>query len=57
MRAKVLKPGEPRVIAVVFEAGEDPVRPTLEVILTQNPSYLARVHDAQSGLALIRLDR
>jgi predicted DNA-binding protein with PD1-like motif len=145
MRAKVLNPGEPRVIAVVFETGEDPVaaltefaadhslgaaslaaigafseatlgyfdwekkdyerieireqvevlsligdtalegermrlhahvvlgrrdgstcgghllaarvRPTLEVILTQNPSYLARVHDARSGLALIRLDR
>ena len=145
MRAKVLNPGEPRVIAVVFETGEDPVatltqfaadhslaaasltaigafseatlgyfdwekkdyerieireqvevlsligdtalegermrlhahvvlgrrdgttcgghllaarvRPTLEVILTQNPSYLARVHDAQTGLPLIRLDR
>jgi len=25
MRAKVLNPGEPRVIAVVFETGEDPV--------------------------------
>jgi predicted DNA-binding protein with PD1-like motif len=33
------------------------VRPTLEVILTQAPSYLERVHDAESGLALIRLDR
>lgn len=33
------------------------VRPTLEVILTQAPSYLERVHDAQTGLALIRLDR
>ena len=145
MRAKVLSPGEPRVIAIVFDMGEDPVaaltgfatdhalraasftaigafseatlgyyewerkeyrkievaeqvevlslmgdiafegdkarvhahvvlgrqdgsacgghllaakvRPTLEVILTQVPSYLARVHDAESGLALIRLDR
>ena len=25
MRAKVLSPGEPRVIAMVFETGEDPV--------------------------------
>jgi len=33
------------------------VRPTLEVILTQAPSYLERVHDSVSGLALIRLDR
>ncbi len=33
------------------------VRPTLEVILTQSPGYLERVHDPQSGLALIRLDR
>jgi predicted DNA-binding protein with PD1-like motif len=33
------------------------VRPTLEVILTQAPSYLERVHDPETGLALIRLDR
>ncbi|HXS52461.1 MAG TPA: PPC domain-containing DNA-binding protein [Usitatibacter sp.] len=33
------------------------VRPTLEVILTQAPGYLERVHDPVSGLALIRLDR
>ena len=33
------------------------VRPTLEVILTQSPSYLTRRHDPASGLALIRLDR
>ncbi len=33
------------------------VRPTLEVIVSQAPSYLERVHDPQSGLALIRLDR
>lgn len=33
------------------------VRPTLEVILTESPGYLRRVHDPQSGLALIRLDR
>ena len=32
------------------------VRPTLEVIITQSPSYLKRVHDPQSGLALIRIE-
>jgi uncharacterized protein len=31
------------------------VRPTLEVILTESPSYLARVHDAASGLPLIKI--
>jgi hypothetical protein len=31
------------------------VRPTLEVILTESPGYLKRVHDPQSGLALIRI--
>lgn len=31
------------------------VRPTLEVILTESPSYLKRVHDPESGLALIRI--
>jgi uncharacterized protein len=31
------------------------VRPTLEVVLTESPAYLVREHDAQSGLALIRL--
>ncbi len=30
------------------------VRPTLEVILTESPAHLRRVHDPQSGLALIR---
>ena len=30
------------------------VRPTLEVILTESAGYLARRHDPQSGLALIR---
>lgn len=30
------------------------VRPTLEVVLTESASYLARRHDPQSGLALIR---
>lgn len=31
------------------------VRPTLEVILTESPSYLKRVFDPESGLALIRI--
>lgn len=31
------------------------VRPTLEVVVTEAPSYLQRRHDPQSGLALIRL--
>jgi hypothetical protein len=31
------------------------VRPTLEVILTESPGHLKRVHDPQSGLALIRI--
>ena|SRR5438105_9456765 len=30
------------------------VRPTLEVIVTQSPAFLARVHDPETGLALIR---
>lgn len=33
------------------------VRPTLEVILTESPSYLQRFHDPKSGLSLIRMDR
>jgi uncharacterized protein len=31
------------------------VRPTLEVILTESPAWLARRHDPESGLALIDL--
>jgi predicted DNA-binding protein with PD1-like motif len=31
------------------------VRPTLELVLTEYPEYLARKHDPESGLALIRL--
>jgi predicted DNA-binding protein with PD1-like motif len=30
------------------------VRPTLEVILTESPAHLQKVHDPESGLALIR---
>jgi hypothetical protein len=32
------------------------VRPTLEVILTESPAHLQKVHDPESGLALIRPD-
>lgn len=33
------------------------VRPTLEVMLIESPSYLARTYDPASGLALIDLER
>jgi len=33
------------------------VRPTLEVLITESPAHLQRVHDDATGLALIRLDR
>ena len=33
------------------------VRPTLEVIVTESPAHLHRLHDPQSGLALIHLDK
>ena len=32
------------------------VRPTLELMLTESPSYLKRVHDPETGLALIRIE-
>lgn len=32
------------------------VRPTLEVILTESPTYLTRVFDRESGLPLIRIE-
>ncbi len=32
------------------------VRPTLEVMITETPAFLRRIHDPHSGLALIRLD-
>ena len=32
------------------------VRPTLEVLLVDSPAHLCRVHDPESGLALIRMD-
>jgi predicted DNA-binding protein with PD1-like motif len=34
--------------------GEGHVRPTLEVIFTENPAHLRKVKDAETGLALIR---
>jgi predicted DNA-binding protein with PD1-like motif len=34
--------------------GEAHVRPTLEVILTESPAHLRKVHDPETGLALIR---
>lgn len=30
------------------------VRPTVEIILTESPSHLQKVHDPETGLALIR---
>jgi uncharacterized protein len=33
------------------------VRPTLEVMLTESPGHLRRVHDPESGLALIRIGK
>ncbi len=33
------------------------VRPTLEVVLEETPAHLVRVHDPESGLALIDLRR
>lgn len=32
------------------------VRPTLEIIVTESPGYLKRSFDAESGLALIKID-
>jgi uncharacterized protein len=36
---------------------EGHVRPTLEIIITESPAHLRRVHDARSGLALIDLEK
>ena len=33
------------------------VRPTLEVVVTESPTFLQRRHDGESGLALIDLER
>jgi predicted DNA-binding protein with PD1-like motif len=61
------KDGEPQVHAHVVVGKRDgtahgghllaaTVRPTLEVMLVESPSYLARRLDAASGLALIDFD-
>ena len=34
--------------------GEAHVRPTLEVVVTENPVHLRKVKDEESGLPLIR---
>jgi predicted DNA-binding protein with PD1-like motif len=39
--------------AIGGDLGEGIVRPTLEVIVTEEPSYLGRKEDPESGLALI----
>lgn len=39
--------------AVGGHLGAGIVRPTLEVVVTEEPSYLKRKHDEKSGLALI----
>ena len=40
--------------AMAGHLGEAHVRPTLEVIVTENPAHLRKVKDEASGLALIR---
>jgi predicted DNA-binding protein with PD1-like motif len=60
-----LKDGEPKVHAHVVLGRRDAstlgghlveahVRPTLEVILVESPEHLRKVHDEETGLALIR---
>lgn len=41
--------------AMAGHLGEAHVRPTLEVIVEETPSYLQKVHDAETGLALIQI--
>jgi hypothetical protein len=41
--------------AMAGHLGEAHVRPTLEVIVEETPSYLQKVHDAATGLALIQI--
>lgn len=61
-----LKDGKPQVHAHIVVARKDGtahgghlmeahVRPTCEVILTENPAHLQKQFDPESGLALIRL--
>jgi predicted DNA-binding protein with PD1-like motif len=60
------KDGEPTVHAHVVLGREDAstygghlldghVRPTLELVLTEYPAHLRKVHDPESALALIRI--
>ena len=41
--------------AVGGDLQEGHVRPTLEVVVTEAPAHLRRVHDPETGLALIRI--
>lgn len=43
--------------AMAGHLGSGHVRPTLELIVTESPAHLRKVHDPESGLALIRLER
>ena len=49
--------GQPDGRALGGHLLEGHVRPTLEVIVTEAPAHLRRVHDPVSGLALIHLDK
>lgn len=40
--------------AMAGHLAEAHVRPTLEIIMTESPAHLRKVHDPESGLALIR---
>ena len=40
--------------AMAGHLAEAHVRPTLEVVLTEQPAHLCKVHDPESGLELIR---
>lgn len=63
-----LQDGEPKIHAHVVVGMRDGsahgghllaayVRPTLEILLTESPGWLKRSYDAESGLALINVDR
>lgn len=41
--------------AVAGHLKEARVRPTLEILINESPAHLRRMHDPQSGLALLRL--
>ncbi|MCS3758718.1 PPC domain-containing DNA-binding protein [Bradyrhizobium centrosematis] len=43
--------------ALAGHLGSARVRPTLEVIVTENPAHLRKAHDPVTGLALIKLER